>query len=345
MKKLIFFALGGTLLLGTMKATPSFSEEQNLEKWTDRINIGVLLETEVSYSKTDLTTGGDTTTSDIVLATAELDIGVEIHEKVYGQLNYLYEEDDTPLGVDVGTITVGDFNGVSVTVGQMYVPFGMFNSHFISDQMTLLLGETNESAVVVAYSTDMLTVQAGLFNGTTKKYEDDDAIDDFVSSIEVTPVKQVTFGASYMSDISDSDTLEGESGLADDYVDRVGGVSVFVSATFGPVTLEGEYMGATDKFDSADLDNNMDSNGDKPKTFNIEAAYSVNDKLEVAIRIEGNDEFFGNPESQYGVAASYSIWDGVTGSVELLQGEYASDDPDNNDDRTLITAQLSLVWP
>lgn len=38
-----------------------------------------------------------------------------------------------------------------IIAGRQYIPFGNFDSHFVTDPLTLLLGETNEGALVGGY--------------------------------------------------------------------------------------------------------------------------------------------------------------------------------------------------
>ena len=132
----------------------------------EKFEISGVLEAESFYSSTDLAAGGDTNASDITTATAELAVGMNLHQYVHGQINLKWEEDDTdPLQFDVGTMTLGKLDGLSVTVGKAYLPFGAFNSHFVSDPITLQLGETRESPFIIAYNQDIFTVKAGAFNG------------------------------------------------------------------------------------------------------------------------------------------------------------------------------------
>jgi|TARA_B100000959_G_scaffold113369_1_gene119474 predicted porin len=306
----------------------------------EKFEISGVLEAESFYSSTDLAAGGDTNASDITTATAELAVGMNLHQYVHGQINLKWEEDDTdPLQFDVGTMTLGKLDGLSVTVGKAYLPFGAFNSHFVSDPITLQLGETRESPFIIAYNQDIFTVKAGAFNGDVKKIGDDTLVDDYVVAIEVTPVEGIILGASYISDMADTDAdlLSGSN-----FIDEVGGFSAFVSTTFGPLTVEAEYLGALDDFASSDLDGDSDGNGDQPRAWNVEAAYGVTDKLEAAIKYEGNDEFFTSPKDQYGVAASYQIWDGVSASLEYLHGNY--DNSSTNDNIDIATLKLAAEF-
>ncbi len=68
----------------------------------------------------------------------------------------------------------------------MYVSFGNFNSHFISDPITLAIGETRESAALVGYANDYVDTSAGAFNGDIDKIDRDNKVESFVVSIKGT---------------------------------------------------------------------------------------------------------------------------------------------------------------
>ena len=120
------------------------AEKSLLQKINGRVTFGGLVEVEA-------TTGKDyegTKESDITLATVELGLDAEITDWVNGHILLLYEEDDTPLCVDEGFITLGNLEKFPLyfAAGKMYVPFGAFETNMISDPLTLELGENNESS-------------------------------------------------------------------------------------------------------------------------------------------------------------------------------------------------------
>lgn len=316
---------------------------------SDKVALGGVIEVEAGSVSDDLNGDG----SGIELATVELGLDAKIAESVEGHIIFLYEEGED-FTVDEGTITLTSPYGLTVTAGNMYIPFGMFNSHFISDPQTLELGETNESAILIAYGSDMFDISIGAFNGD---FDDvnvgdaegaDDKVDDFVVSLTVTPAEGISFGASYISDIADTDAELGEafqniSGevYTDVYEDVVAGYSAFVSASFGSIVIEAEYLAAADEFDPLDIDTDGDGNGDQPVTFNVEVAYAVSDALEVAARYEGNEDFFDMPEKQYGVALAYGLHENTTLTFEYLTGEY---DNVASDKVSSVTAQLAVEF-
>ncbi|MCK4846954.1 MAG: LbtU family siderophore porin, partial [Deltaproteobacteria bacterium] len=208
-------------------------------------------------------------------------------------------------------------------------------------------------------------LSAGFFNGDVNEVGED-GIHDFVAALNVKPSDNLSFGVSWISDLADSDAeitvahrealieLAGGEGLAlpapltglsptetGEVVDTVSGISAYVSLTGGAFTLDAEYLGATDNFDAADYDGDLDGTGDEPEAFNVELAYAASETLELAVRYEGNDDLFDLPEKQYGIAASYALFDNVSLAVEYLEGEY---DNATDDKRKSATAQIAIEF-
>lgn len=338
MKKFIFLS---SLFFAALLLVPGnvWSETQ----LSDKVALGGVIEVEAGSVSDDLNGDG----SDIVLATVEMGLDAKIAESVEGHIIFLYEEGED-FTVDEGTITLTTPYGLTLTAGNMYIPFGMFNSHFISDPQTLELGETNDSAVLIGYGNDVFDLSVGTFNGDVVEPGDDDKVDDYVASLTVTPVEGISFGASYISDIADTDgdITSVTAPVAGEVSDIIAGYSAFVSASFGPLTIDAEYLAAADNFEPADLDNENgdgtgDGSGDQPVTFNVEVAYAVSDVLEVAVRYEGNEELFDLPETRYGLALAYGLHENTTLSFEYLAGEY---DNVASDKVSSVTAQLAVEF-
>lgn len=309
---------------------------------SDAYRLGGVVEVEAGFVNEDDPAEGDS--SDIALATVEIGLDATINKNVEAHMLLLYE-DGEEFTVDEGTITLSDKLGYFITVGKMYVPFGVFNSHFISDPLTLELGETNETAILIGYGNDMFDISIGAFNGDFDDVSKgdtvgaDDNIDDFVASIIVSPVNGITFGASYISDIADTDAELGDpffdnvSGVYTDvYDDVVAGYSAFISASLGPVTIEAEYLAAAEKFDKADI-----TTEDQPSTFNVEVAYAISEAAELALRYEGAEDL--EIEKQYGIAYSRELYENTSFALEYIVGEY-----ENDDERSAVTAQLGIEF-
>jgi hypothetical protein len=305
---------------------------------TDRITISGLLEVAASAENLELADGDSEATSDLTLATAQLGFGLKLTEKVRGNLSFLYEEDATDLEVDEAAVDL-NFAPLFARLGRLYVPFGVFPSHFISDPLTLELGESRETAALLGYGNELFSLAAFAFNGDVEKFGEEDHLRDWGASLVVTPAEGLELGGSYLSDLADSDAE-----LVSEYRRRVGGWSVFTAVEHGPFGASAEFLGAVKAFSDADLDADGDGVGDQPRAWNVEVSWTPLEAVELAARLEGSSEFVGQPARQYGLNASWGILDYATLSLEYLRGEFASGFGDGVDSRDLATAQLSLEF-
>jgi hypothetical protein len=293
----------------------------------------------------------DENSSDIVLATAELGVDADIAKHVKGHILLLWEEDDTePIDLDEGIISINgeDVVPLYLNTGKMYVPFGRFESHLISDPLTLELGETRESAIVGGFGIDWIELSIGVFNGDIDKTGSDNQIESFVGGALFTlPEDKISgfglaAGVYYISNIADSNGLQdiGTGVSAATVNDYVGGFSVFVSASFmDKFFLEAEYLGATGKFEAGELsfDGGEEFN---PRTWNLELAFAPIDRLEIAGRYGGSgdcDNFL--PNMQYGAAAIYGLFENPSLALEYLYSDF-----ENDDKSSLITSQLAIEF-
>jgi len=305
---------------------------------TDRITISGLIEVEAAAESLDFADGSSDSASDLALATAQLGFGVKLTEEVRGNISFLFEEDATDLEVDEAAIDI-DYAPLFARFGRLYVPFGVFHSHFISDPLTLELGETRETALLLGYGRELFSLSAFAFNGDAERIGEEDHIRDWGASLVLTPAEGVELGGSYLSDLADSD-----AGLVGEYRRRVGGWSAFATVERGPFGASAEVLGATKKFDAADLDADGDGRGDRPLAWNLEVSWALLENVEVAARYEGSEEFAGQPERQYGADVSWSPWEQTTLSLEYLRGEFDRDFGDGLDRRDLVTAQLAFEF-
>lgn len=317
------------------------------DKWYDRIQISGLIEVEASYGKTDFKDPAveDEKTSDVDLAAVELVVDAKIAAHVDGHVMFKYEDDD--LFLDEGFITLAGSESFSayLIAGRQYIPFGNFDTHFVTDPNTLILGETNEGAAVAGYrfGGEMVDVSVGAFNGNAKENGKDDIIDSFVGSIAVNPFENMMFGASYTSNLAGSDTFNTVVVDPDNLDSMVGGWSAFVSFKFlERFKLIGEYVGALDSFKAGEIYDAADTKERKPSAWNVELGVAIIDNLELAVRYDGSDDggavFL--PESQYGAVLNWGFFKNTNLAIEYLHGEF-EDDAQETDS---FIAQLAIEF-
>ena len=321
-----------------------FEATRDQGKWAEKVSLSGLVEVEARYEKFDST---DTDSSDIVLATGELGVDVDIQRHVGGHVLFLWEEGDTePVDIDEGFIILEgeDVVPLHLNAGKMYIPFGYFKSHFISDPVTLEIGETNESAVKAGFAKDWVELCVAVFNGDIDEQGDENHIDGFVGTARFTlpedsvPNVGLTAGVSYLSNIADSDGLQGETPGA--IKEHVGGFGAFLSVSFmDRFFFEAEYIGASDEFEAGELSFDAGKRL-KPKARNFELAYALSEDLEMAFKYEGGDDLGDfQPDKQLGGVISYDLFERTTLALEYLNGEF-----ENDDQRDLITSQLAIEF-
>ena len=355
------------------------------EKWTDRIQLSGTVEVEFGNEHHDLRDPGNnfraekTQSHDITLATVELGVDAQINKYTQGHVLFKYEEDDTdPINVDEGAITLGGIEetyGLYLTGGLYYPHFGELNSFLVSDPLTCELFEIAQSAVEVGYEGEWFSAAAGVFHGDVQEQWNEEArINGFFADAnfhnpeETLGGLSLLLGASYLSNVADSNTLQDQvndvvnpvtgaaaDGVRNDLRDYVDGFAFYLVAEYGQFGFGAEYITALDEFQAGEMAYAVDRNGvarrTEPAAWNLEFAFRPIEPLQLALKYEGTNEMFGLfPEKQYGLAASYGLCKYTTLSAEYLHGEYDENnqDPANNnwihDEVDIFTMQLAVEF-
>jgi hypothetical protein len=316
------------------------------KKWCDRIQIGGLVEAEAGYGKTDFKdpAADDEKTSDVDLATVELVMDARIVDHVDGHVMFKYEDDEVFVDEGFITLTGTEAFAVYLIAGRQYIPFGHFDSHFITDPTVLVLGETNEGAVVAGYrfGAEMVDVSVGAFNGKVREAGNDDAIDSFVASVAVNPFNGLIFGVSYSSNLAGADAFNEVVVNPDNLESLVAGWSAYVTGQFlDRFKLIGEYVGALDKFKAGEIYDAAVTQESKPMAWNVELGVAITDVLELAARYGGSDdggEFL--PETEFGAVLNWGFVENTNLAIEYLHGEFENDVQETE----TITAQLAIAF-
>lgn len=299
------------------------------------ITLGGLLELEAFWDNVE----GDKKTSDQQLATVELSADVDINENIAGHLTMLWEDDGSDnVGVDQAVIFLRHpvpfwSHYVTFGGGKMYLPFGKYTSSFISDPLTLELGESNNTAAVFGLQGDLLRLHIGAFNGDVDT-QDDDRIDSWVASLELTPTQGLTFGISYLSDLAESDIELVQNNM---YRSSVAAGGAYLSWQLGEINLMAEYIAALEHFAPEMVGAGEDLSGEKPLAWNVEMAWEPTGRWQVALKAEGADDF-QNDLKRYGGVVSRGLFRNTVLGLEYLYGE------DNENESHTLMAQLALVF-
>ena len=340
-------------LLERIERLESQIENQNevsLPEWFDRITLSGLVEVEASYVNTDPAGDSSTDESDVVLATVELGIDADIHKHVSAHILFLWEEDDTePVDIDEAFITIHgkDVLPAYLTAGKLYVPFGNFETHMISDPLTLEIAETNESAIQVGVESNGFYGSVFVFNGDVDEAgEDDSHIENFGANagyLMESDSFSLDVGFSYINNLVDADfwedVIDDEGLTLNEYVSGMGAYAIF---NMGPVTLIAEYISALDDIEWFDTTNTL-VDEDQISAWNIEAGYAFvigSRETTVALAFQGTDEAQNRlPETRYIGSIGIELF-----KYTSLALEYYHDEFENDDEEDAITAQLAIEF-
>ncbi|WP_332307756.1 LbtU family siderophore porin [Imhoffiella purpurea] len=357
-----------------LKAVEEGMEEDRLaaslddpSAWFRNIEISGLIEVEGSY----LSPFEGDTESDLILATVELGISSQINDWVLAGISFLYEEDDTDLEVDTGYITIAnpDVTPLFLTAGQIYVPFGAYETNLVSDPLTLEIGETRETALQIGFAQGDFSGSVYAFNGDNK-VKGKNRIDSWGANLGYAHEEDDrawAFGVGYINDLGDSDSLQDlinenrvaaeedaiaagidTSGYSVDPTDRTAGWTVNAAASFGPFNLIGEYLSATDDYDPVSL--SYKDSGAKPSAWNIEAGYSfsvMGRESVAAVAYQGTDEALGLelPKERWMLGWSVEVYERTALSLEWAHDrDYSGKDGGTGKSADTIIAQLAVEF-
>lgn len=273
-----------SLLIGASLASPAFAET----------TLSGAVEVEAGFVSTD-----DADSSDLSLSTVELGVDNQINDKLDGHLLFLYEqgENDDNIAVDEATLTFKPREGLDVTAGRMYVPFGKFDSNMVSDPLTLELAETQEEAVQLGMSN-------GNVSGSAYVFKDDedggDKIDDYGVNLDYA-TETASAGVSYISDVNDK---------------AASGIGVHASGKVGRFGVLAEHI----KVDEVTLE---DDSTAKPSATNLEASLDLGNDRTIAVAYQQTEEAetLELPETATGIVYRMPVYEKASFAAEYMNNE------------------------
>jgi hypothetical protein len=326
-----------------------------------RILFSGYIEFGGAWQDIDYANGTSEDESDLALTTVELTAEAEVNEWVSVEATLLYEDptfdnDESSVDLDAAILTIGNtvVYPLYFSAGALYVPFGALLTHFPDDPLvdqplTLLLGETREKAVLLGLEHDGFSLAGYLFNGDVDEVGEENKIDSYGFDVNYSFEDEAGFdilvGASYISNIADSDGLE-DVGTVQDYID---GFDAYLHIGYASFFLDAEYMTALDEFNPAEISTGAGgADGAQPAVWNVEFGHNFDwgKGLEVALKYAGSDESdaLGFPEERYGICFNKVIFDSVTASLAYLHDEYEDTDVLRRDERDVVLGQIAIEF-
>ncbi|OGT40160.1 MAG: hypothetical protein A3F12_07855 [Gammaproteobacteria bacterium RIFCSPHIGHO2_12_FULL_38_14] len=326
-------------------------------KHTHLLFSGVV-EGEVNY--TDV--GGGSNTSDIDVTNVSLDaFFMGPSDWTLGFIEFTYDNGLTGLTSNNSTatnnyrsyasrvfinkafITLGDFN-VSpyyATLGQYYVPFGVYSSLLVTDVVTKLLARTKERAITLGIQQQD---EHNAFYTAIYGYKGETRLPNQVNNGGLNvgyrinrDSYQVDVGAGVITNLADSGGMQLGTNFAsyETITHRVPAYDVHGSVSFfNHYNLLGEYVTASTRFNPNDMTYN--NRGAKPTALDTQLAYSfyiLGDRpSSVGIGYARTTQALALdlPTNRYSVVFNTSLWRNTLQSLELRHDvNYAASDTAN----------------
>jgi hypothetical protein len=236
-----------------------------------------------------------------------------------------YDTDTNEYIVDEAEMAF-EYGAWELAFGKLYLPFGAYISHFANGPLTEF-GETRATSVSLAYNyRDELDISIAAYRSKARKTGSSGRLD-WSAAIEAWLNDELSIGASYLSDLADSDQRLLES-HEHRYRNKVPAVSGYLLWAAEKYEVSLELLGALESFDELDSDRNQ------PWAATFEFTHFLTPAMDWSFRIEGSDELEDAPELQLGLAVNYKILDNVFITVEGLHGYFrdflATDDAGND---------------
>ncbi|MBN1959030.1 MAG: LbtU family siderophore porin [Desulfuromonadales bacterium] len=344
-KVLLLFCLGLVLVPVSVFAADSglaqrvtALEDRLSQGWFEKVQLSGALEAEANYTDED----GEKS-DDVDLATVELGVDVTLTDFISGFVLFKWEGDEDGVFVDEGGITLGnvDEGGYAVTVGKLYVPFGVFETVMLADPLTLELGETREGAAVVDFAAQGFYGSAYAFNSELDKDGDDDKVDAFglmAGYAMESDAYTLDVSAGYISNITSSGGfIDGLDAQGSTIAGQTAGMTVAAVVGVGDFTLVGEYLAALDSDYSA-------ATTEEPSAWYVEVVYGFDlagYKATLAATYQESEEadYVGLAETRYGAALGVELTEGLG-----MTFEYLRDEGYDNAETDSLTAQLAFEF-
>lgn len=316
-------------------------------------------------------TGGGKPSSDIDLTSAGIDAYVLTPSSwVSGLMSLRYDnangapegtfanfsrEQNSRVFIDKAFIVVGDFCKCPLyfTIGQMYVPFGLYSTSMISSPLTKALFRTQERAVLVGYQgqcenafyASAFIFRGDSFVGSTPRI--DNGGFNFGYKFKCGDYFSGNVGASAIANVADSQGMQnngfsvvpfplpippspplfftgfgGVSNSGSEHLSHMvpGGDIRGLISIGKSIDLLAEYITAINRFSTSDATYN--GHGARPQALNAEAAYTfqgTEKPVAVAIGYGFTKDAlaFALPAQRYSAALNTSIWRNTLQSLEF----------------------------
>ena len=241
----------------------------------------------------------------------------------------------------------------SLTAGQQFLPFGVFDTRMFSEPLTLELGETNEIAVSLGWSSGGLTTTLFGF-GRNDDLEAADGIAGYGAAVSYTSEREETglaLNLALTSNFSYSANVQGvlaDTTANEGPADRIAGLSAHAALRYGAATLIAEYVGALESYAFREME--FAGRGAQPASWLLEAAWDF-DVLGMdstaALGYQATREALALelPARRLLAVVSVQLREPFTLALEWGRDrDYAAGKGGSGESSTFVTAQLSWAF-
>ncbi|PCI74883.1 MAG: hypothetical protein COB20_14170 [SAR86 cluster bacterium] len=304
---------------------------------TDWLTFSGLVEVEhireVNKFDGDLSDNYDFSTDPSVQAAFDISF-LDIFE---AELILEYTEDSRDPIMDE-LIIAADVGNMGFSAGRFYAPFGLYYSHFVTGPL-LEFAETRRDILLIDYDIlDVVELAAFAFDGESRKLGETKDDVGWGASIDALLIDgRLNVGAGYISNLAESDEefLREEDNIFRRKVGAWNAYAVYEADTWD---VSFEILSALDSFSELDLTE------DRPKSWNLEAAYFPSNTFEVAFRYERSKELIDAPEEQYGVAFTWRLPNNISMTAEYLNSDYKKGFVEEDDDSFVRDGNTITLW-
>lgn len=243
-----------------------------------------------------------------------------------------YRVSNSRLYVNMGFFTIGNFakSPFYATVGQYYVPFGVYSSVMVSSPVTKVLGRTKARALLLGYqqqnADNKLYAATYIFRGDSRVSAAGKVNNGGINLGYKfkTDMFKGKVGAGVIANIADSGGIQTGANIqnAERLVHRVPGYDVRALVNVGShFDFIGEFVTASTSFNPNDM--SFNGRGAKPWAFDLETAYSMDlfeehpSSLGIGYSQTHEALALGLPLNRISVALNTSIWRNTLQSIEF----------------------------
>lgn len=285
--------------------------------------------------------------TDIDLSATEAEILAQVNNWVAGYMSFKYDNSqinpprtsNSRIFLNKGFAVVGDLDLAPLygTIGQAYVPFGVYASNMLSAPLTQLLGRTKARYVGVGYSQangNNLYGSVYTFKGDSGTTSNSNRINQGGINLGFKYVNggwNADVGAGYIASVTDSEGMQATGGSSNGFTGfgatsaaeklhrQIPGIDVYGSVGYGQFALIAEYLTAADKFAIANM--SFNNHGAKPSALNVEGSYSfkvLSKPTSFSIGYQQSREALALllPKNRYIATLNTSIWKSTIASLE-----------------------------